>query len=256
MPSPSSSLEAQSLSSLHIAPTRAATARAVVDEISELVSTKPHAVLGLATGGTMTCVYEEMVRRVEAGELDLTSVTTFNLDEYLGLSPGSPHSFGAYMAQNLFRPAGLDASRTHVPDPVLARADLDAYCEGWERAIALVGGIDLQLLGLGRNGHIAFNEPGTHRDSRTRVVDLDEATRVDAVKRFGELDVVPRAAITMGVATILEARRLRVLAFGQGKSAILHRALTGEVDPQVPATLLRGHPDLEFWVDEDAANGA
>lgn len=201
----------------------------------------------------MEGVYRAFVR--EAGNLDLSRAATFNLDEYLGLAPGDPRTFRAYMTEHLFDHLGFTPERCHVPDPELARADLQAYCEGYERAIQEAGGLELQLLGLGRNGHIAFNEPGASRDSRTRRVELNEVTREDAVGTFGSVDDVPRAAITMGVATILEAKRIRVLAFGAGKAEVLRRALTDPVGPELPATYLRGHQGLEFWVDEAAATG-
>ncbi len=236
-----------------VVPDRAAAERAVANDICELVAEKPDAVLGLATGGTMVGVYAELVRRHEAGGLDLSGVTTFNLDEYLGLPAGSPLSFRAFMDKHLFGLVNLDPSRTFVPDPELARADMAGYCEGWEQAIGSAGGLDLQLLGLGRNGHIAFNEPGSQLTSRTRQIELDEGTRQDAAGAFGGLDAVPRAAITMGVATILEARRLRVLAFGEAKAATLRRILAGPVGPEIPGTFLRGHGDVEVWVDEPAA---
>lgn len=236
-----------------VVPDRAAAERAVANDICELVAEKPDAVLGLATGGTMVGVYAELVRRHEAGGLDLSRVTTFNLDEYLGLPAGSPLSFRAFMEEHLFGRVNLDPSRTHVPEAELARADMAGYCSSWERAIAAAGGLDLQLLGLGRNGHIAFNEPGSQSTSRTRQIDLDEGTREDAAAAFGGLDAVPRAAITMGVATILEARRLRVLAFGSAKAQTLRRVLTDPIGPEVPGTFLRGHGDVELWVDEPAS---
>ena len=238
-----------------VVPDRATAERAVANEVCELVADKPDAVLGLATGGTMVGVYAELVRRHAAGGLDLSRVTTFNLDEYLGLPDGSPHLFHAFMDEHLFRHVNLDPARTHVPAPALARADMTGYCAGWERAIEDAGGLDLQLLGLGRNGHIAFNEPGSARASRMRQVELDAVTRSDAAEAFGGEDAVPRAALTMGVATILAARRLRLLAFGSGKSEVLRRVLTAPVGPEVPGTFLRGHPDFELWVDGAAARG-
>lgn len=238
-----------------VVPDRATAERAVANEVCELVAEKPNAVLGLATGGTMVGVYAELVRRHHAGGLDLSRVTTFNLDEYLGLPDGSPHSFRAFMDEHLFQHVNLDPSRVFVPEPGLARADMTGYCAGWERAIEDAGGLDLQLLGIGRNGHIAFNEPGSERSSRTRCIDLDAVTRSDAAEAFGGEEAVPRTAITMGVATILAARRLRLLAFGAAKSEILRRVLTAPVGPEVPGTFLRGHPDVELWVDGGAAAG-
>jgi glucosamine-6-phosphate deaminase len=238
-----------------VVPDAATAERAVANEVCELVAEKPDAVLGLATGSTMVGVYAELVRRHDAGGLDLSRVTTFNLDEYLGLPSGSPQAYRAFMEEHLFGRTSMDPARAHVPDAVLARADMEGYCAGWERAIEDAGGLDLQLLGLGRNGHIAFNEPGSSQTSRTRQVELCSVTREDAAPTFGGVDRVPRAAITMGVATILAARRLRVLVFGTGKSTMLRRVLTDPVGPDVPGTYLRGHGDVEFWVDVAAAEG-
>jgi len=203
----------------------------------------------------MRGVYAELVRLHREEGLDLSDVSTFNLDEYLGLSASDPRSFRSFMQTELFDSVNLDPERSLVPDPELARADPEAYCRGWEDAIQRAGGIDLQLLGLGRNGHVAFNEPGSSRESRTRVVELGSVTRADAVREFGELDSVPLRAITMGVGTILDARRLRVLAFGSHKADITRRVLTGEPGPDLPGTWLAGHPDLEVWLDREAASG-
>jgi glucosamine-6-phosphate deaminase len=255
MSAPLQPSEVQPLSRITVVTGRAQAESALAAEIAELVEAKPEAVLGLATGGSMVGVYRCLVELHRGGGLDLSRVTTFNLDEYLGLSAGDPRSFRAYMEQHLFRHVNLDPARIHVPEPNLARADMTGYCAGWERAIEQAGGLDLQLLGLGRNGHIAFNEPGSDRDSRTRRVDLAPRTREDAADTFGGLERVPRAAITAGVATIASATRLRVLAFGAHKAQALAAVLAGPVGPQVPGSFLRGHPDLRFWVDEAAAAG-
>lgn len=238
-----------------IVPDPAAAARAVADEIQALVASKPDAVLGLATGRSMVSLYAELVRRHREGELSLARVTTFNLDEYLGLPAGDPRTFRAFMREHLFRHVDLDPERAHVPAPEEAEADVEGYCRRWERAIEDAGGLDLQLLGLGRNGHVAFNEPGSPRDSRTRRVTLDAITREDAASAFGGLEHVPREALTAGVATLLGARRLRVLAFGPGKAPVLRRVLTDPVGPEVPGTFLRGHRDVVLWVDQEAARG-
>ena len=208
----------------HVVPDRASAERAVANEICELVARKPHAVLGLATGGTMVGVYAELVRRHQAGGLDLSRVTTFNLDEYVGVDLRAPQSFHSYITEHLLRHVNVAPGRAYLMDPEAFRADMDAACARWEEAIKEAGGLDLQLLGLGRNGHIAFNEPGASLSTRTRQVNLDIVTREDAAASFGGFAHTPRAAVTMGVATILAARRLRVLAFGAHKSPILRRA--------------------------------
>jgi len=242
----------------HVVEQRLEAERAVAREIAELVAERraagTGAVLGLATGGTMRGVYAELVRLHREAGLDLSDVSTFNLDEYLGLTSGDLRSCRAFMQAEFFSAVNLDPDRCLVPDPELARADPEGYCRGWEEAIQRAGGIDLQLLGLGRNGHVAFNEPGSPRASRTRVVVLDAVTRADAAKEFGSLDAVPRRALTMGLATILDARRLRVLAFGAHKAEITRRVLTEDPGPHLPGSLLVGHADLEVWLDRDAAS--
>jgi len=209
-------------------------------------------VLGLATGGTQTGVYAELVRLHREEGLSFAGVTTFNLDEYRDHGPEDETSFHAFMGRALFDHVDMDPAAIHLPDGRVRIEEVPAECEAFERAIADAGGLDLQLLGIGRNGHIGFNEPGSLRDSRTRLVDLDETTRRDAARHF-EGRETPRQAISMGVATILEAHRLRVLAFGAHKAAIVSRVMNGEVSPDVPASFLRGHPDLAFWLDRDAA---
>lgn len=212
------------------------------------------AVLGLATGGSMTGLLAECVRLHANGNLSFEGVRTFNLDEYLDLPPGHGASFHAFMQAHLFDPVGLDGARSLVPDADLAQAAPAAYSAAWEAAIDASGGMDLQLLGLGENGHIAFNEPGSSVDSRARVVDLAEETRRVASAEFGGLEQVPRRAFTAGIGTIRAARRLRLLAFGERKAAAVHAALMGPMDEAVPASLIRDHPDLEVWIDRAAAS--
>ncbi|MEM9382355.1 MAG: glucosamine-6-phosphate deaminase [Planctomycetota bacterium] len=229
---------------------------AVAKELADLVRERPDAVLGLATGGTMVGLYAELVRLSRDEGLDLSGVTTFNLDEYLGLAPGDERSFRAFMREHLFEPLGHDdRGRHHFPDVALAERDPLAASRAYEDAIAEAGGIDLQLLGLGRNAHVAFNEPGSLPASRTRVVELDASTRADAEATFGSLDAVPTHAITVGPATILEARRLRVLAFGERKAEAVARTLTGAPSVEVPSTVLRGHADVHLVLDLPAASG-
>ena len=224
---------------------------AVADEITALVGERPEAVLGLATGSTMVGLYAALRARVDAGELSLSRVRTFNLDEYLGLGAASPQSFSAFMDRHLFGPCGIGADQVLFPAaPGAAEWDAGAF----EDAIDAAGGIDLQLLGLGRNGHIAFNEPGSRRASRTRVVPLAEHTREDAAATFGGLEHVPTHAVTMGVGTILEARRIRVLAFGAHKAPAVGRILSGAPGEEVPGAFLSGHPDVRLHLDAEAAS--
>ncbi|MEM9801047.1 MAG: glucosamine-6-phosphate deaminase [Planctomycetota bacterium] len=227
---------------------------AISRSIAEAVALRERAVLGLATGSTMVGVYTEVVRLVGAKELDLSDVTTFNLDEYLGVDRDDPRSFRTFMREQLFEPGHVDPTRAHFPDAELAASDPLGAARAYEGMIRESGGIDLQLLGLGRNGHVAFNEPPADPASRTRVVSLAATTREDAASTFGSIDDVPREAITMGVRTILEARRIRVLALGERKADVVRRALEGPVSPEVPASHLREHADVVFHLDAAAAS--
>lgn len=214
-------------------------------EIAALVRGRRRVVLGLAAGDTPSGLYRELARLRREEGLDFREVVTFNLDEYLGLAPDHPRSFSRWMLDSVFEPLGIPESNRHAP----GSGDGAAY----DRSIREAGGIDLQILGIGRNGHIAFNEPPSARDSRTREVELHPWTREDAAPQFGSLAAVPARAITMGIATILDAKRIRVLAFGSRKAEIVARALAGPIGPEVPASFLRGHSDLRVWLDRDAA---
>ena len=245
-------VRSQPLVTVHASPADGATAAAL--EVADLVESVPHAVLGLATGGTMVEVYRALVAEVSRRSLDLSGVRTFNLDEYLGLGASDPNSFRHFMALHLFGPLGLAEEQTHFPDEQRARTDALGASRAYEEAIEAAGGIDLQLLGIGRNGHIAFNEPGSSPVSRTRVIELHPVTRSDAAGAFGGAESTPARAITMGMGTILEARRLRVLAFGSAKEEAVHQMLAGEENPEVPCTFLRlRHADMAVHLDADAA---
>jgi len=231
----------------------AALAREIVDAIRARGEAGGSYNLGLATGGTMLGLYRELARLVRAEGLRLDHLRTFNLDEYVGLDAGDPRGFAAFVRRHLFDPLGFSPERARIPDAGLAARDPERAARVWEETLAAAGGIDLQLLGVGRNGHIAFNEPGSAPDSRTRVVELHPWTREDAVAIFGHLERVPRRALTAGVGTILDARALRVLAFGNAKSRVLRAVLRGPIHPDVPASLVREHADVVFWLDRDAA---
>jgi glucosamine-6-phosphate deaminase len=198
-------------------------------------------------------IYRELIRRHRAGQVDFSKVVTFNLDEYYPMSPDSPHSYHRFMRENLFDEVGLPPERTHVPDGTVSRDELPRYCEAYERAIRDAGGIDFQLLGVGKTGHIGFNEPGSPVDSRTRVVTLDTLTRKDAAADFFGESNVPREAITMGVATILEAREIALIATGEHKAEIVRRAVEGPVSAEVAATYLQRHPNATVYLDLAAA---
>lgn len=220
-------------------------------EIVELVKTRGRVVLGLATGDTPAGVYRELARLRAAERVDFGAVETFNLDEYLDLAPEDPRTFARWTRDRVHAPLGIAPGKARMP--AVSSSGIEEACAEYERRIRDAGGIDLQILGIGRNGHIAFNEPGSERSSRTREVELHPWTREDAASSFGGLDAVPRRAITMGVATILEARRLRVLAFGTRKREIVERSLEEPIGPAVPATFLREHRDLVLWLDREAA---
>ena len=221
--------------------------------VAALVRRKPNAVLGLATGGTPLGVYRELIRLHQDEGLDFSQVTTFNLDEYVGLGPSHPQSYRYFMQTHLFDHVNLDPQRTFVPD---GRAlDFDAYCDQYERQIEQAGGIDLQILGIGRDGHIAFNEPGSSLGSRTRLKTLAVETVRDNARFFDNQDQVPRLAVTMGVGTILESKSCLLLALGEEKARAIRSTVEGPVTSQVTASALQLHRDVSVLVDEPAAGG-
>ena len=211
------------------------------------------AVLGLATGSTPTRVYEELVRMHEEEGLSFKNVVTFNLDEYYPIQPDSLQSYVRFMKEYLFDHVDIDPSNTHIPDGTIPVEQIPAYCAAYERKIVEHGGIDLQLLGIGATGHIGFNEPGSTEITRTRLITLDKVTRVMAASDFFGEEFVPLRAITMGVKTILGARKIVLMAWGEGKAAVIRRAVEGPVTDVVPATFLQNHPHAEIIVDEPAA---
>jgi glucosamine-6-phosphate deaminase len=225
----------------------------IVAAIRRDTGAKGRCVLGLATGSTPLGVYRELIRRHHAGEVDFARVVTFNLDEYYPMSPESPHSYRRYMWENFFDEVNLRPEQVHIPVGDMPRERLAEACAAYERAIADAGGIDFQLLGIGQSGHIGFNEPGSAADSRTRLVTLDTLTRRTAAGDFFGEDNVPREAITMGVATILEAREIALVATGEHKASIVRRAVEGDPSPDVAATYLQGHPNATVYLDLAAA---
>src|SRR6202795_3541612 len=210
-------------------------------------------VLGLATGSTPVKLYRELIRLHRDEGLSFRNVVTFNLDEYYGLPPHHPESYRHFMEVQLFNQIDVPAENVHVPDGLVPRSEVFAYCQEYERKILAAGGIDVQILGIGRTGHIGFNEPGSGMDSRTRMVALDRLTRRDAARDFRGEENVPAYAITMGVGTILEARELALLAWGESKAAIVHQAIEGPQSDTVPASFLQRHPNCRCYIDEAAA---
>ncbi len=216
-----------------------------------LVRKRPNCVLGLATGGTPLGMYAELIRLHREEGLDFSRVVTFNLDEYVGLSATHPQSYRHFMQQNLFDHINIDPRDTHVPD---GRAlDFEAYCAHYERLISDEGGIDLQVLGIGSDGHIAFNEPGSSLGSRTRLKTLTAETIRDNARFFGGEHEVPRLAITMGVGTILESRQCLLLAAGASKAKAIRETIEGPITAQITASALQLHRDVIAILDEEAA---
>lgn len=234
-----------------ILPDAEAVSRRSADFVADLVRQKPHCVLGLATGGTPLGTYQELIRRHREEQLDFSQVTTFNLDEYVGLAPAHPQSYRHFMQENLFNHINVDVNRTHVPD---GRAlDFDNFCRLYEQRIVESGGIDLQILGIGTDGHIAFNEPGSSLGSRTRLKSLTSETIRDNARFFGSEAAVPRLAVTMGVGTILESRRCVLIAIGAGKATAIRETVEGPITSQITASALQLHRDAIVIVDEAAA---
>mgnify|MGYP001429855145 CR=1 FL=1 len=223
--------------------------------VAEAVKSAPRIVLGLPTGNTPKGMYRELVRLHRAGELDCAGVVTFNLDEYWGLGPDHPMSFAHFMRTHFLAHVNIAPGNSHWPDAGASGTDPDAACRAYEEQIRAAGGLDLVVLGIGVNGHIGFNEPGTPFDSRTHVVPLTEETRLANYRGYGfrTLEDVPRFGITMGLGTIMGARRVLLLASGQEKAPALARAVNGPVTEEVPASVLQRHPDVTLIVDEAAA---
>jgi glucosamine-6-phosphate deaminase len=232
-------------------------ARLVATRIATLIRERQaageHAVLGLATGSTPIGVYRELIRMHRDEELSFSNVVTFNLDEYYPMPPNSVHSYHRFMWENLFEHVDIDPQNVHIPRGDIPREQVDEACRRYEDEIRRAGGIDFQVLGIGKTGHIGFNEPGSGADSRTRMVTLDAVTRRDAAADFFGEEFVPREAVTMGVATILEAREIAIIATGEHKAFIVSRAVEGDVDVEVAATFLQSHPNTTFYVDRAAA---
>lgn len=234
-----------------ILPTADDVSRRAAEIIVSCVQKKTNSVLGLATGGTPLGTYRELLHAHGAGKISFRDVTTFNLDEYVGLGKDHPQSYRSFMRENLFSKADFDETKCHVPDG-LAK-DYEAYCESYERSIREAGGIDLQLLGIGTDGHIAFNEPGSSLASRMRLKALTKETRADNARFFEKGEEVPHLAVTMGVGTILEARRILLLATGANKANAVRAFIEGPVTAEVTASALQLHPKVTVLLDEPAA---
>lgn len=225
----------------------------VAERIAEIVREKPNAVLGLPTGSTPKGIYRELVRLYKEGAIDFSNVRTFNLDEYYPIAADALQSYHRFMHLHLFRQVNLRPENIHIPRGDIARDDVSAFCENYEQQIAELGGLDFQMLGIGRSGHIGFNEPGTPEDARTRLVLIHPFTRRDAAADFFGEENVPREAITMGTATILSAKEIVLVALGENKSNVIARAVEGPRTIELPASLLQQHPNASFHLDHDSA---
>lgn len=221
-------------------------ARLVADRLRR----KPNLVLGLATGSTPLGLYDALIAKHRNEGLDFSKVTTFNLDEYIGLPPSHDQSYHYFMQQSFFQHVNIDPRYIHVPDG-MAR-DIEAQCEWYEQRIRDAGGIDLQILGIGANGHLAFNEPGSSLGSRTRIKTLTERTVRDNARFFASMDQVPRYAITMGIGTIMEARELLLLASGESKADAVKAAVEGPITAMCPASICQMHRRAYIFIDEGA----
>lgn len=244
---------------IHTFPEKSSAVIKVADEIETLIksrsSKQQKTVLGLATGSSPIALYQELIRRHRNNKLSFQNVITFNLDEYSGLQPDHPESYWHFMHQQLFNHIDIPQENIHIPSGTVATADIASYCQDYEQAIRDAGGLDFQLLGIGRSGHIGFNEPPSDQHTRTRQVTLHPITREDAAPAFNGLDHVPTKAITMGVATVLDAKRIALLAWGQAKAEIIAKTLNQAPSPEVPATYLQTHPNTAFFIDHEAASG-
>ncbi len=222
--------------------------------VRDIVKKKPNCVLGLATGSTPLGLYKELIRMHKEKGLDFSQVRTFNLDEYYGLSSSHPQSYRFFMEENLFKGINIKPENTRVPDGSVKIEEVEQYCKEYEELIKQAGGIDLQVLGIGGDGHIAFNEPGSSLGSRTRLVALDEKTIEDNSRFFDRVEDVPRFALSMGVGTILEAREILFLATGEKKAEIVAKALEGPITSMITASALQLHPRVTAILDEEASD--
>lgn len=244
---PVSVFDSPASASLHVA-------RRIAALIRAKQASREQAVIGLATGATPVAVYAELVRLHREEQLSFSNVITFNLDEYYPMQPDTAQSYVTFMNENLFNHVDIPREQIHIPDGTLELEQIPAFCLDYERKIGELGGLDIQILGIGRTGHIGFNEPGSAPNSGTRLVTLDDLTRRDAARDFGGKEFVPAKAITMGIGTIFKAREIILMAWNRKKAAIIKKAVEGEMSGEVPATYLQLSDHVEFILDQDAAS--
>ncbi|WP_121355298.1 glucosamine-6-phosphate deaminase [Flavisolibacter nicotianae] len=243
---------------VHIFPTLEKGSQAAAKEIAKLIRQKQQSsqpcVLGLATGSTPKSLYAELVRMHREEGLSFQNVITFNLDEYYPIDRDAWQSYNTYMHRNLFQHIDIDPANIHIPNGELPKESVKEHCAAYEKQIDDAGGIDLQILGIGNNGHIGFNEPGSSIHSRTRLINLENSTRLANAYEFANISEVPRLALTMGISTILKAKKIILLAWGPAKAPVVQKAVEQNVTESVPASLLQTHGDCSFYLDEAAAS--
>lgn len=225
--------------------------KVAASEFSKVIKEKPNAILGLATGGSPIGMYKELIKMYENKELDFSKITTVNLDEYIGLNPEHSQSYRYFMNDNLFNHINIDVANTFVPNG-LAK-DLEVECKEYDKRIIELGGIDIQLLGVGNNGHIAFNEPDEHLSAGTHVISLTENTIEANARFFDNIDDVPRTAITMGVGGIMKAKKIILIASGESKAEAIKGLFSGKITTENPVSMLQMHRDVTVIVDKEAA---
>ena len=222
----------------------------IADEIVDLINKNPHTILGLATGSSPVGVYKELIKKYQEGLVSFKNVKTYNLDEYIGLTKDNDQSYYYFMMHNLFDHIDINKTNIHVPDGI----NYEDSIENYEKNIAKDGGIDFQILGIGSNGHIAFNEPGTPFDSHVHKVELKESTRLDNSRFFASIDDVPTSAITMGLESILNSKKILLIATGEHKDLAIKHLFEGNEDINWPMTILNRHPNVTIYCDEAAAS--
>ncbi len=232
--------------------------KSVAKEVAALIqknnSDGKNTVLGLATGSTPLHLYKELIRIHKEDGLSFKNTITFNLDDYYPISQDDPESYYYFMQQHFIKHIDILPENFHIPDSNMPRESIEIECAKYEQTIKDSGGIDIQILGIGRTGHIGFNEPGSSRDSRTRLVELDKITRDDACSNFNSLENTPKYSLTMGVATIMEAKKIILMAWGKSKSEIIAKVVKGSITNEASASFLQSHPNAKFVLDKDSVS--
>lgn len=243
---------------IQVCPTQEQASETTAQLIADVIKAKQElgqvAVLGLATGNTPKLVYKKLVQMHKNQGLTFKNVVSFNLDEYHGITPDHKLSYHRFMREYLFNHVDILPENIHLPFGTWKKNRIGQHCIEYEEKIKHYNGIDIQLLGIGRNGHIAFNEPGSSFDSVTRLINLHDLTRKDAANEFGGLELVPKQAVTMGIQTIMNAKRILLLALGERKAEIIRKTFESEMTSEIPATFLKARPDIEYIFDKEAAS--